>query len=63
MIKITKNTLKIEYIPILKEFEDIFKEEVLGLPPKREIDFTIDRIPRVVPTSKDPYRRTIIDPT
>ena len=33
------NKLKLEYIPVLKEFEDIFPKEVLELPPKRDIDF------------------------
>ena len=48
------NILKIEDIPVLKEFEDIFPEEVPGLPPKRDIDFTIDMIPEVVPALKAP---------
>ena len=44
------NKLKIEYIPILKDFKDIFLEEFPGLPPKRDIDFRIDMIPGEVPT-------------
>ena len=46
---------KLEDIPVLKEFEDIFLEEVPGLPPKRDIDFTIDLIRGAVPASKAPY--------
>ena len=57
------NKLKLEYIPVLKEFEDIFLEEVLGLPPKRDIDFMIDLIPGAVPTLKYPYRMNIIELT
>ena len=49
------NKLKIEDIPILKEFEYIFLEKVPGLPLKTDIDFTIDMIPRAVPASKAPY--------
>ena len=49
------NKLKLEDIPVLKEFEDIFPEEVPGIPLKRDIDFTIDLIPEVVPASKYPY--------
>ena len=52
--------LKLQDIPVLKEFEDIFPEEVPRLPPKRDIDFTIDLIPRSVPASKSPYRMNII---
>jgi hypothetical protein len=40
---------------VLDDFEDVFKE-VLGLPPKRDIDFTINLIPRVAPVSKTPYK-------
>jgi hypothetical protein len=39
---------------VLEEFEDVFKE-VLGLPPKRDIDFSINLIPRAAPVSKTPY--------
>ena len=46
------NKLKLEDIPLFKEFEDIFPEEFPGLPPKRDIDFMIDLIPGAVPTSK-----------
>ena len=42
------NQLKIEYIQILKYFKDIFPEEVLSLPLKRDIDFMIDLVPREV---------------
>ena len=61
--KDNENKLKIEDIPTLKDFKDIFLEEVNGLPPKRDIDFTIDLIPRAVATSKPPYRMNIIDLT
>ena len=40
---------KLEDIPILKEFEYVFPKDVLGLPPKRDIDYIIDLVPREVP--------------
>ena len=49
------NKLKLEYIPVLKEFEDNFPEEVPRIPLKRDIDFTIYLIPGVVPASKSSY--------
>ena len=52
--------LKIEGIAILKEIKDIFSEEVLGLPLKREIEFIIDMILGAVPASKVPHRMNII---
>jgi hypothetical protein len=39
----------------LQEFEDIF-QEILGLPPRREIDLSIDLVPGATPMSKIPYR-------
>jgi hypothetical protein len=38
----------------LQEFEDVF-QEIPGLPPKREIHFSIDLVPGVAPMSKTPY--------
>jgi hypothetical protein len=40
---------------VLEYFEDVFKE-VPGLPPKRDIDFSINLIPGAAPVSKTPYR-------
>jgi hypothetical protein len=56
-----KNTKgpSLEDFSILQEFEDVFQEilqRILGLPPKREIVFSIDLEPRASPISKTPYR-------
>jgi len=37
---------------------DVFPDEILGLPPKREIEFAIDLIPGAGPVSISPYRMT-----
>jgi hypothetical protein len=42
--------------PILREYRDVFPEEVPGLPPKRDIDFSIELAPGAVPVSRTPYR-------
>jgi hypothetical protein len=34
--------LKVEDHPVLWEFKDVFLEEVCGLNPKRDLDFSID---------------------
>ena len=52
--------LKLEDIPVLKEYLNVFPEEILGLPPKRELDFTIELAPSAVPNSKAPYRMNIL---
>ncbi|KAM6597853.1 hypothetical protein CsatA_008377 [Cannabis sativa] len=45
-----------EEVNVVKEFLDVFPEELPGLPPQREIDFIIDLIPEAEPVSKAPYR-------
>jgi hypothetical protein len=45
----------LEDYPVPKEFEYVFKE-VPRLPPRRDIDFSIDLMPRAIPVSKTPYR-------
>jgi len=46
---------RIEEYVVLKDFEDVFKE-ISMFPPKRDIDFSINLMPRVAPMSKAPYR-------
>jgi hypothetical protein len=46
---------------VLEDFEDVFKE-VPGLPPKRDIDFSINLMSRVAPVSKTPYRMSTPEP-
>ncbi|XP_027922614.1 uncharacterized protein LOC114180499 [Vigna unguiculata] len=38
------------------EFEDVFPDEVLGLPPHKEVEFSIDLVPRTDLVSMAPYR-------
>jgi hypothetical protein len=40
---------------VLTKFEDVF-QEVPRLPPKRDIDFSINLMPGAAPVSKAPYR-------
>jgi hypothetical protein len=48
--------MKVEDDPVLWEFKDVFREEVSRLPMKRDIDFSIDLVPGVIPMSKVLYR-------
>ncbi|GJV32209.1 putative reverse transcriptase domain-containing protein [Tanacetum coccineum] len=43
-------------IPIVRDFEDIFPDDLSGLPPQRQVEFRIDLIPRATPVAKLPYR-------
>ncbi|KAL8146288.1 hypothetical protein AgCh_004148 [Apium graveolens] len=47
---------KLEDIPVVNDFPDMFPDELPGLPPDREIEFAIDLAPGTEPVSKAPYR-------
>eukprot|EP00253_Pinus_taeda_P027708 PITA_27708 len=46
-------------IPVVCEFADVFPEEIPGLPPKRNLDFTIELVPGAAPVSRAPYRMSV----
>jgi hypothetical protein len=41
---------------MLREYRDVFLKEVLGLPLRRDIDFSIELAPGIVPVSRTPYK-------
>ena len=51
-----KEELRMEDIPVVCEFSDIFPEKLSGVPPEPEIDFEINLVPGAEPISKAPYR-------
>jgi len=48
-------------IPIVREYPDVFPEKLLGLPPRREIEFSIDVLLGTMPTSQAPYTMTPVE--
>nr|GEW33968.1 putative reverse transcriptase domain-containing protein [Tanacetum cinerariifolium] len=50
------NESKLEDIPIVREFPDVFPKDLSGLPPSREVEFLIDLIHGAMPVAKSPYR-------
>ncbi|KAG8493018.1 hypothetical protein CXB51_012657 [Gossypium anomalum] len=47
---------KIESVPIVCEYPDVFPKELLGLPPIQEVEFGIELMPRMTPISIASYR-------
>ena len=47
---------RLEDIPIVNEFLDVFPDDISGLPPDREIEFVTELILRTEPISIPPYR-------
>ncbi|XP_074355998.1 uncharacterized protein LOC141695667 [Apium graveolens] len=52
----SKDEPRIEDYPVVREYEDVFPDELPGLPPHREVEFTIELVPGAEPISKAPYR-------
>lgn len=48
--------IKLEDMPVISEFPDVFPEELESLPPERKIEFKIDLVFGTTPISKTPYR-------
>ncbi|KAL0546711.1 hypothetical protein IC582_016623 [Cucumis melo] len=42
--------------PVVRDYPDVFPEELPGLPPHREVEFAIELEPGTVPISRAPYR-------
>ncbi|GJT82807.1 putative reverse transcriptase domain-containing protein [Tanacetum coccineum] len=47
---------RLEDIPVVREFPEIFPEDLSGLPPVRQVEFQIDLIPGVTLVARAPYR-------
>ncbi|GJX74345.1 reverse transcriptase domain-containing protein [Tanacetum coccineum] len=47
---------KQEEIVVVRDFPEVFPDDLSGLPPIREIEFRIELIPRATPVAKSPYR-------
>ncbi|WVZ70286.1 LOW QUALITY PROTEIN: hypothetical protein U9M48_018963, partial [Paspalum notatum var. saurae] len=43
-------------IPVACEYPDVFAEELLGFPPNRDVEFSIELVPGIAPISRRPYR-------
>ena len=50
-----------EEVLVVKDFPDVFPEELPGMPPDRDIEFLIDLLPGTGPISKRPYRMSAHD--
>jgi hypothetical protein len=46
-------------IHVVRDFPDVFPEELHGMPPDREVEFVIDLLPGIAPISKRPYRMSV----
>ncbi|GJY84642.1 putative reverse transcriptase domain-containing protein, partial [Tanacetum coccineum] len=63
LAQITKNETKdkskkkrLEDVPIVRDFPEVFPEDLLGVPPMRQVEFQIDLVLDAAPVARTPYR-------
>ncbi|GJR55385.1 putative reverse transcriptase domain-containing protein [Tanacetum coccineum] len=47
---------RLEDVPIVRYFPEVFPEDLPGLPPTRQVEFQIDLVPGAAPIARAPYR-------
>ncbi|KAJ4966099.1 hypothetical protein NE237_017948 [Protea cynaroides] len=56
VVNLTKEAPRMEDSDVVRDYPDVFPEELPGLPPDRATEFVIDLIPGAAPVLKAPYR-------
>ena len=51
-----REQLSVLEVPVVREFADVFLEELPGVPPERQVEFRIDLVPGAAPIAKAPYQ-------
>ena len=51
-----RGQVELEKIPVVREFSDVFPEELPGIPPEKEVELSIEIVPGTAPVSRAPYR-------
>ncbi|GJV17858.1 putative reverse transcriptase domain-containing protein [Tanacetum coccineum] len=47
---------RLEDVPIIRDFLEVFPEDLSGLPPTRQVEFQIDLMPGAAPIARVPYQ-------
>ena len=61
VVETGKKGTMVDEIFVVREFPYVFPADIAGLPPKREVEFTIDLIPGIDPISIPPYRMAPVE--
>ncbi|GJW40472.1 putative reverse transcriptase domain-containing protein [Tanacetum coccineum] len=51
---------RLEDVPTIRDFLKVFPEDLLGLPPARQVEFQIDLVPGTAPIARSPYRAPVL---
>nr|GFC86468.1 putative reverse transcriptase domain-containing protein [Tanacetum cinerariifolium] len=47
---------RLEDVPKVQDFPEVFPEDLSGIPPTRQVEFQIDLVPGATPVARAPYR-------
>ncbi|GKE91119.1 putative reverse transcriptase domain-containing protein, partial [Tanacetum coccineum] len=47
---------RLKDVPIIREFSEVFPNDLPGLPPARQVEFQINLVPGAAPVARTPYR-------
>lgn len=61
LVEVGKEKPKLEDIPIVREYPDVFPDELLGQSPERDVDFSIELLPGTTPISKAPSHIALLN--
>ncbi|GJV53932.1 hypothetical protein Tco_1449673 [Tanacetum coccineum] len=56
MVEDKSEKKRLEDVPIVQDFPEVFPEDLPGLPPTRQVEFQIDLVPGAAPVARAPYR-------
>ncbi|GJR17749.1 hypothetical protein Tco_0966276 [Tanacetum coccineum] len=47
---------RLEDVPIVRDFPEVFLEDLMGIPPTRQVEFQINLVPGAAPVARAPYQ-------
>ncbi|GJU42394.1 putative reverse transcriptase domain-containing protein [Tanacetum coccineum] len=47
---------RLEDVPVIRDFPEVFPDDLSGLPPPRQVEFKIELVPGASPVARAPYR-------
>jgi hypothetical protein len=53
-----RGEIQLSNVPIIKEFPDVFPNELTRIPPERKLEVVIDMLSDTSPIAQSPYRMT-----
>ncbi|GJW57127.1 putative reverse transcriptase domain-containing protein, partial [Tanacetum coccineum] len=56
VIKTKSEKKRLENVPLVQDFPEVFPKDLPGLPPTRQVEFQIDLVPGAAPVARAPYR-------